>query len=219
MARFTKLVSWLGLLVGSALLVLQFFITITARLQNGDTLLGALWFLLTFFTILTNAGVVLVYVFDKQHIIGWQWLRKASTRTMFAVAIFVVMAVYHFVLAPLWQPQGLFAVADIGLHYVTPIIYLTWWATYVRSEQTRFSHIPVMLLPPIVYLVWAMLRGLLIGKYPYPFLDLNAIGPLQTGINVVALFAGLAALYAVFIAIEQRLPRRTRVVRTNTWQE
>lgn len=204
----SKFVSWTGLALGCALIVLQFYLSIPLRFANGDNLLGALWFLLTFFTILTNIGVVLVHLSAQTTVEGLGWFRQVYVRTMFAVLIFVVMLVYHFVLAPLWQPHGLFAVADIGLHYVTPLLYLAWWLPAPRSETTKFSDIPIMLLPPILYLVWALTRGLIVGEYPYPFLNYDVLGAALLARNIVGLFLAVALLYALFIFIERRLPRR-----------
>jgi hypothetical protein len=205
----SKFVSWAGLALGCAFILLQFYLSIPLRFANGDNLFGALWFLLTFFTVLTNIGVVLVHLSARTSVHGLGWFRQAHVRTIFAVLIFVVMLVYHFVLAPLWQPQGLFAVADIGLHYVTPLLYLAWWVTAPRGKTTKFSDIPMMLLPPILYLVWALARGLIVGEYPYPFLNYDVLGAALFARNIVGLFLCVALLYALFIFIENRLPRRT----------
>ncbi|AVX04663.1 hypothetical protein MXMO3_02142 [Maritalea myrionectae] len=207
MSGVSRVLSWFGVFAGFCFLTLQFIITIQARLELGDNLLGALWFLLTFFTVLSNIGVLAVHIsarFDWPH---FAWFRRAYVRTMLAVLILIVMVVYHLVLAPLWQPKGFFAVANIGLHYITPLIYLGWWTLFRREHAASFGDIPAMLLPPVLYLIWAMARGLAIGEYPYPFLDMAELGFGRTALNSAALFLTIGLLYSLFILLEGRLPR------------
>jgi hypothetical protein len=205
MQSFSRILNWVGFAAGVLLLGLQFYITVKARLANGDSILGALWFYFTFFTILTNFGVMLTHLAHLRDMKILSWFEKPAIKTMFAGAIFLVMCVYHFVLAGLWQPEGLFAVADIGLHYLTPLVYLAWWAIHKRAAKPQLADVPYMLVPPVIYLIWAMTRGLITNEYPYPFLNLSALGFGATAINIVGLFVGLAVLFSVLITIENRL--------------
>ena len=68
-----RVATFAGLLIGTAALVLQFYLTMVVRLGNGDSLFGALWFLFTFFTILTNLMLVLIYLadLDDTRFLGW----------------------------------------------------------------------------------------------------------------------------------------------------
>jgi hypothetical protein len=208
-SHFSKYFSWAGLLVGGALLLLQFGLTINMRLANGDSVLGAIWYLSAFFTILNNIGVFLVHLSARTSFTWLDWFRLPHVRTMFATLIFIVMMVYHFVLAPLWQPQGLAFITDTGLHYVTPLVYLGWWFGYQRRAKTRFGHLSYMLVPPIIYLTWVMVRGQFVNEYPYFFINLDSLGPNQTMINIAGLFLLIFVMYAVFVLIESRFLLRT----------
>lgn len=207
MPKFRRFLSWFGVVAGVGFLLLQFIVTIQVRLDMGDSLFGALWFLLTFFTVLSNIGVLCVHLSTKFDWAFLAWFRRSYVRTMFAVLIAMVMVVYHLVLATLWQPKGFLAVANVGLHYITPITYLLWWGFARRWKTAMMRDLPQMLVPPVLYLIWAMARGLIVGEYPYPFLDLNELGVAQTAINSVALFITIAVLYVVFIVVERHLPR------------
>jgi hypothetical protein len=196
-----------GLLVGAAALVLQFALTIPARLEAGDMIFGAVIFYFTFFTILTNLALVLIYAAELWPQAGLSWFRRPVTRGMLAAAIVLVALFYHFVLAATWQPVGLWAVADGLLHYVTPIFYVLWWALFVRHGLLKWSDVPSMLVPPIIYLVYAMIRGALMGEYPYPILEANRLGYGQVAINVFLVLIGLSVLCLIVVAADRLLTR------------
>ena len=194
-----------GLVLGVALLVLQFSLTIPARMATGGSLLSSVIFYFSFFTILSNFGVVLTYVASLTSWKPLAWFSRHQTRTMFAVLILIVMLVYHFVLAGIWQPVGLFKMADIGLHYVAPVLYLLWWVALTRIERLQFSGINAMMLPAFIYIVYILVRGHLTGLYPYPFVDVGVLGTKQVFINALTLYLAATVLMAVFIGIDRQL--------------
>lgn len=57
-----RLAATIGFIIAAAALLLQFGLTLTARLETGDNIVGALVFFFSFFTILTNLMVVAVYL-------------------------------------------------------------------------------------------------------------------------------------------------------------
>jgi hypothetical protein len=199
--------TWIGLLLGAAALLLQFAITIPARLAAGDTLFGALVFFFSFFTILTNLTLVLIYASELWPRQGLSWFRRPVTRGMMVALIVLVALFYHFLLAATWAPQGLAKVADVGLHYVTPVVYVAWWVLFMRHGVLRWAAIPAMLLPPTIYLVYVMARGALIGAYPYAILEANRIGYDGVALNVLMVLVGLTALCVLVVAIDRALLR------------
>lgn len=202
-----RLVAVLGLAVGAAALVLQFGLTIPLRLANGHDLLDALLFFFTFFTILTNLMLVLIYL---SALTGWRWLgwwRTPVVRAMMVASITLVMGFYHLVLAGLWAPEGWFRVADVTLHYVTPLLYIVWWLLFQPRGKLRFGDIGWMLLPPTLWLVWAMVRGAIVGEYPYPILDAQQLGYGTVAVNVAVVLAVLVVLFALAIALDRWLGR------------
>jgi hypothetical protein len=62
-----------------------------------------------------------------------------------------------------------------------------------------------MLLPTLIWLVWAMLRGAIVGEYPYPILDAQKLGYAAVGINSVYVFVGLLVLYIIVIGLDRAL--------------
>jgi hypothetical protein len=73
--------------------------------------------------------------------------------------------------------------------------------------KLKFAEIPVMLLPPTIYLVYAMIRGAIVGEYPYPVLEANRIGYGAVAINVIAVLVGLTLLCAIVVAVDRALTR------------
>jgi hypothetical protein len=202
-----RVVARIGFVLGLGALILQFSLTIPLRMSRGHDLVDALVFFFTFFTILTNIMLVLVYLSE---VAGWRWLgwwRSAVTRAMMAGAIALVMGFYHLVLAGIWSPEGLFLLADTLLHYVTPTLYIVWWLVFQPKGNLRFGHVGWMLLPPGIWLAWAMLRGALIEEYPYPILEAHVLGYPQVALNIAFMLALLTVIFVVVVALDQALGR------------
>jgi hypothetical protein len=202
-----RVVALIGFGLGLGALILQFSLTIPLRMSRGHDLVDALVFFFTFFTILTNIMLVLVYLSE---VAGWRWLgwwRSAVTRAMMAGAIALVMGFYHLVLAGIWSPEGLFLLADTLLHYVTPTLYIVWWLVFQPKGNLRFGHVGWMLLPPGIWLAWAMLRGALIEEYPYPILEAHVLGYPQVALNIAFMLALLTVIFVVVVALDQALGR------------
>lgn len=203
-----RAVAALGMLVGTAALLLQFSLTIPASMQAGRGLFGSLLFFFTFFTILTNILIVLVYAgrLSGRRAGALAWLGSPRVAAGAAVAIAVVGIVYAVVLARLWQPQGLFRLADMTLHYVTPLLYLCWWLLLGRDGSAGWRDIPRWLAYPLAYLAVAMARGAMTGEYPYPFLDPAPGGAGAVAVASLGVFALFAVLSALLVLADRNLP-------------
>jgi hypothetical protein len=199
--------TWIGLAVGLAALVLQFSLSIPLRIGNGDSLIGALVYFFIFFTILTNIMLVLIYASELWPREALRWWRSPVTRGMMAAAMILVGVFYHFFLAGTWNPQGLFKVADISLHYVTPIFYLAWWVLFAWHGKLKFADLPIMLVPPAIWLILAMIRGAVVTEYPYPILEAHLLGYAQVTINIAVVLAALTVLCAIVVAVDKALTR------------
>ena len=201
----TRAASWIGLAVGLGALLLQFYVTLTLRAANGHDFPGTLVYFFTFYTILTNIMLVLVYASDLTTA-GWlAWWRSPVTRGMMAGAIALVGIFNHLLLADLQDLSGLSAFCDLLLHSVTPAYFVLWWIVLQPKGTLRIADIPIMLLPTLIWLVWAMVRGAIVGEYPYPILDAQKLGYAAVGINCVYVFVGLLVLYIIVIGLDRAL--------------
>nr|WP_246349468.1 Pr6Pr family membrane protein [Devosia subaequoris] len=166
----------------------------------------------SFFTILTNIAITLIYL---SALAGWSWLnwfRTPKTRAMMTGVMMLVMIFYHVLLRPVWEPQGLFLVCDYLLHYATPILFALWWGLTQRHGTVDYPDAPSMLVPPLIYLAYVMARGALTNAYPYPTLNAFELGYGQVAINVVLVAVGLSILYLITIGIDRALARRRAAI-------
>lgn len=207
-----RAVALAGLLIAGAGVLLQFALTVPASMAAGRGFIATLVFFFTFFTILTNILVVAVYASHLSGrgtgIAGWLATPRATAGT--AVAIAVVGIVYATVLARLWQPQGLFWLADATLHYVTPSLFVIWWLGFGREGATGWRDMPWWLIYPLAYLFVALARGWFSGEYPYPFLDLSANGVPGVAAAATGILALFLALSVVAVVADRFLPARRR---------
>lgn len=204
--------TWRGVfaVVGWAALGLQYGLMI-AGLTAAETATRTLHFF-SFFTILTN---ILVAIALTLPLIGvgtrpGRWASSEGVRagvTMYAV---VVGLVYHFLLAPTWNPQGWSYVANTGLHYVMPAAILIDWLAFTPKGRLRWTDAAKWLAFPLVYGGWTLLHGAVSGWYPYWFIDVGQIGL----IGALRMFGALLVFFLlvglIVVAIDRTLGRRDR---------
>ncbi|KAA3449769.1 hypothetical protein C7I87_15820 [Mesorhizobium sp. SARCC-RB16n] len=206
MGRFLQIA---GLVAGLIALVLQFSITIPASMEAGRGLLGSIVFYFSFFTILTNIGAVLVHT-SLLSSSGYAWLPAFAGPRMcagVAVSITLVFIVYAAVLARLWQPQGLFLLCDVLLHYVTPALFVLWWLISGADGRTRWSDISWWVVYPIAYLAYALARAPLAGEVPYPFLDIAKNGVESVAVAALAITALFLVICVVAVFVDHGIKR------------
>ena len=206
------LLTWLGLLFGATGLVLQFTISMQSMLGSGRDVFGSLGAFFSYYTILTNITLVLVYLSEIVPTVGLALFRHPIVRGMMAANITLVALYVFFVLRFLASLTGLFQLADNILHYLCPALYLLWWLTAQRHGRLRWGTLPLMLAPTLVYFVYAMARGLWVQEYPYPILNAIELGYAQVLLNALYMTAGLSVLTLAVIALDGLLARQTRTV-------
>lgn len=206
------LLTWLGLLFGATGLVLQFTISMQSMLGSGRDVFGSLGAFFSYYTILTNIALVLVYFSEIVPTVGLALFRHPIVRGMMAANITLVALYVFFVLRFLSSLTGLFQLADNILHYLCPALYLLWWLTAQRHGRLRWGNLPLMLAPTLVYFVYAMARGLWVQEYPYPILNAIELGYAQVLLNALYMTAGLSVLTLAVIALDGLLARQTRTV-------
>lgn len=192
-APFARLLAAGVGLVALAALGLQYALLL-ALPGNGGVLAATVRFF-SYFTILSNVGVALVCL---RTALGRDAGRPVPRlQGLVALSIGVTGLVYVTVLAALWQPQGLQWWADTALHRVVPLLYLGWWLGCVPHGALRWRDALGWLLFPLAYVLWVLVRGLVVHEVPYPFLDpaLHGVaGVLRNALWVTLVFVALGAL-------------------------
>jgi len=189
-----------------AALALQLWLTLRASMANGRGLAGGLALYFSFFTILTNTLVALTLTLPAvtpSSRLG-RFFARPATVTGVAAAIALVGGVYVTLLRHVWEPRGAQLVADVVLHYVTPVLFLLFWWSAVDARDVGHGDVPAMLVYPLCYLGYALARGAATDEYPYYFIDAAQLGYGTVAANAAALTAVFAAVAAMLVAVGRR---------------
>ena len=167
-----------GALLGWFALLLQLYLMLVQSAGGARAMAGTVITYFSFFTILTNFLVALVFtatVFSSET--GWgQFFRRPSVQAGAAAYIAIVGITYRLLLRQLWNPQGMQWVADVILHDVIPVGYVFYWVLFAPRTELRWKDALGWLVYPAVYAVYVLARGAVSGLYPYPFMDVNVLG-------------------------------------------
>jgi hypothetical protein len=189
-----------GALLALTGLLAQFYVTFSSRqLPPLQTVVR----FFSFFTILTNtlvAGYFLVRSLMPESAAG-RWAARAEVGTALTVYILVVGVVYQAVLRGLVPLAGWGILADNILHGLVPLYMLGFWLLRIAGQLVRWRTLPYWLLYPAAYLAYTLLRGPSAGFYPYPFVDVAALGygpVLRNCLLVLVVILAISALLAAF---------------------
>ena len=171
----------------------------------------------TYLTNLSNLALLLVYLSDLTAWRWLQWFRRPVSRAGMGGIMLLVMGFYHFMLAPtLTFLEGPITYSNVLLHYVTPILYVVWWAAFTGHGTLRYRDVPMMLVPGLAYVAYVLIRGPLVGEYPYTILDPGFAMPggqpsgyLTVGISVLVLVA-IVAIFDLLLVLVDGLMARSR---------
>jgi hypothetical protein len=89
-------------------------------------------------------------------------------------------------------------VADNLLHTVVPVMAVVGWLMFGPRGRTSSRIARLSALFPIAWLVFTLIRGELVGFYPYPFVDVATLGYGRVLVNcvwVAVLYLGVAFGY------------------------
>ena len=166
-AAIVALICWAGLAI-------QF----SATFSNQHDAVTTLWILVRFFTVLTNLALALIMT----------WVAIGRPVSVFllggiTIAIILVGVVYMTLLRGLLELSGGALLADTLLHKVSPIAMALWWLLFAPRARLKYRDPIWWAAYPLAYFIYALVRGHYEGKYPYPFMDVGKLGPVQTAIN------------------------------------
>jgi energy-converting hydrogenase Eha subunit A len=170
---------------------------------------------LGYFTILTNilVGLALSTPFLAPDNKLRLFFERPAVRAAIALYILVVMVVYWALLAQIHNPVGLSALANYGLHLIVPVLYILDWLVFAPKGNMSFKHIPYWILYPMAYGGFNIIRGMLSGFYPYPFINVDELGMGAVIVNMIGFTSIYAIGAAVFIGLGRLLSRDTQMVK------
>lgn len=204
----------LAALMGWFALMAQFYLSVQLGMANGNGVLGGVVAYVSYFTILTNllAAIALTAgALPARTLPLWlTFFRRPGVVTTITASIIVVGSVYFLILHHIWEPQGLQLVADVLLHYVMPPLFLVYWWWGVPKQVLHPVAIPRWMVYPLGYALYALVLGAIRGRYPYPFIDVIALGYPRVLINSAVILAVFALLCLSLIWLGRLDQRRHR---------
>ncbi len=166
----------------------------------------------SFFTLLSNIAVAAAFTAPLLPPgPARAFLLRPGARTAIAVYILVTAIVFYVLLRAIYHPSGLAGLVNVLLHDIMPALYLLDWALFTPRRTLHYAQIPAWLAFPLLFAAWTLAHGAASGWYPYPFLDVTALGLRQVLLNSLVLAAVFAVLSAAFIALNRRLPAGGRL--------
>lgn len=173
-------------------------------LGRGQSLGMALWSMAGFFTILTNlvmaATMLTIAATGRRLSFGWM--------SMVTMSMIMVGLVYHLLLAQLVSFTGLRWWVDQALHSVLPALMLWFWLMETSRNGPRMGRPLTWLIWPAGYAVYALGRGAMTGRYPYPFLNIDQLGLAAVALNMAGLVAAFAVLAFALQGLGRAMPLR-----------
>lgn len=195
----------LGLMAVTELvaLAMQLWFSVRTAEANGGSVIYGVVLYLGYFTITTN--IVVLFASASPLMAPASWMGRFFVRPVaigwVATSIAFVSVAYFVLLRHVWNPQGAQLLADVLLHYVMPGLYLLFSFIALRGTRLRWALPFWWSLYPLTYFVYAMMRGALIHRYPYGFIDASTLGYATTFRNAVLLLVAFLALAYLLISL------------------
>lgn len=190
--------------------LLQLWLSIQLALANGKSVLGGAIIFFGYFTVITNIFVALMATAGALRLRTRirLWLYEAPAVGCATTAILIVGIVYHMLLREIWSPQGAQWLADILLHYVVPVGALLHWLIYPHDQRIPTWAPLAWSLYPLTYLAYVLVRGELLASYPYPFIDITALGYRRSMVNALGMLAAFVGLGFIVLGTSRQLYKK-----------
>jgi len=168
----------------------------------------------TYFTILSNIVVAVIMValvvrpqmFTRADRVGmfWRVLRLDAL-----LMIIITGVVYNALLAE-GGKEGWDWLSNLIIHVLVPIITPLVWLAAGPRGLIRQGTVWASLLIPLAWAAYALVRGQVVGAYPYPFLDVSTNGWASV-LSFIAVIVVVAVILGyVLLGIDRLLQRISR---------
>ncbi len=159
----------------------------------------------SFFTNLTNLIIIIMagaLLFGRGRL--HNWFQSPVVQSACCLYIAFVGLGFWFILG---GPGNVATVLDwipqLTAHTLSPILGVVFWGRCVERGELNWKHPFIWLSYPIAYLIYWLIRGPIVGYYPYFFVDVNALG-----YSGVAMWSGaLIVMFLILGTIMWRIDR------------
>ena len=149
----------------------------------------------SYFTNLSNILASVVFIIGAVFLI--QQREPTATFDIIRGTSVVCMAVVGIVFSILLRNEDLGTLlpwVNIVLHYLMPVVVVLDWLYQPPRTILIVRQVGFWLIFPLAFLVYTMIRGSIVGFYPYPFLDPARVG----GYSGVALYSlGILVVFLI----------------------
>lgn len=187
---FARLTAFALGLVGLAALRAQF-----DALAGLGQAVDRIWAMAGDFSVL-SAGLLVVHLLALTR--GWQISAARAAGLLLAMAAVALGFALQLTRAGLGEGLGWWA------NLALPVGYALWWLGFAPKQLSERA-LPVWLIWPMLYIGYALIRGLNTGYWPYGFLDAKALGWAQVALHLMVLLLVLALLGRAILALARRL--------------
>lgn len=151
------------------------------------------------FSYFTNFSNLIIIVMASALLVGkgalYRFFKSPVVQAACCLYIAFVGIGFWFILGgPQNVESWLFWIPEITAHTLSPILGVVFWARHVEKGKMNGRHPFIWLAYPIAYLIYWLIRGPIVGYYPYFFIDVNLLG-----YSGVALWSG--ALIVMFLVL------------------
>ncbi|NIH86759.1 Pr6Pr family membrane protein [Amycolatopsis granulosa] len=199
---------WFGLHALVVLLgvVTQLFVTSGVMGGRYDSAAARVANVFAYFTIQSN---LIVGATSLLLAIRPRWTSTAfrTLRLDGVLAIAVTGIVFHLALAGLQDLSGWAWVADFLLHTASPLLGVLGWLLFGPRGAVTPRIIGWSVVYPIAWLAFTLVRGAIDGFYPYPFIDVTALGYPRVAVNCLVIAALFLALATGAMLLDRLLAR------------
>lgn len=139
------------------------------------------WLMAFYFTNITNLLVAV-------HMLSVAVGRKTASDFTSTITLSIIMVgiIYRLLLAPEVPKPAPEWYPDFFVHVAVPFLTTVWWMIWAPKDL-RLKSLPIWLSLPAAYCVYALVRGLAQGSYPYFFVDVGVLGLGSVLLNCVGL--------------------------------
>ncbi len=171
-----------------------------------SSLLLTLWVVAAYFTILTNLLVAVVFtaIAANRTSLREPWIIAGTM-----LAILLVGIIYGLLLHGTLELSGGAVLANVLLHMVTPALVSLFWIAFVPKGGLSWRHPLLWAIYPLAYLGYVLVRGAATARYPYPFIDVSALGWPRTALNVILISAAFMLAGFAIVWIDHRIGTRS----------
>ncbi|MBB5843078.1 hypothetical protein HD599_001401 [Conyzicola lurida] len=167
----------------------------------------------SYFTV--QSSLINIVVLATGGVLALRWRDDPERFTavrMTTVAFAVLTAAVYNVLLRGIPPEGYVGPQWPGevMHVAIPVVIVLDWLLSPGRPALHWDRVWLALVYPFVWLAFTLVRGVVTGWYPYPFLNPDGPdGPVSVIVYVAVLFALILAVAAVAVGISRLGGRHT----------